>query len=76
MQGGILSYQEKVIKPSPEIYQLFLARYGLKARECVFLDDTPANVEAAQKEGMKGIIFRDLIQAKAELEQLLALNLL
>ena len=76
MQGGILSYQEKVIKPSPEIYQLFLARYGLKAQECVFLDDTPANVEAAQKEGMKGIIFRDLIQAKAELEQLLALNLL
>lgn len=75
MQGGILSYQEKVIKPSPEIYQLFLTRYGLKAQECVFLDDTPANVDAAIKEGMKGIVFRNLVQAKEELNRLLASDL-
>lgn len=72
MDGGILSYQDKLIKPAPEIYQLFLERYGLKAEECIFMDDTQVNVEAAQKEGMKGIVFHTFEQAKSELEQSLA----
>ena len=68
--GGILSYQDKLIKPSPEIYQLLCSRYGLNAQECVFIDDTQANVDAAKKEGMKGITFHTLEQTKEELEQL------
>jgi len=40
MEGGILSYKVHLIKPEPEIYQLLLKRYGLKAEESVFLDDT------------------------------------
>ncbi len=57
MDGGILSYQEKLIKPDPAIYQLLLRRYGLKAEECVFLDDTKKNVEEAVRQGMEGIVF-------------------
>ena len=38
--GGILSYRDKVIKPDERIYKLLLSRFGLKAEECVFLDDT------------------------------------
>ncbi len=57
MDGGILSYQEKLIKPDPAIYQLLLRRYGLKAEECVFLDDTKKNVEEAVRQGMAGIVF-------------------
>ena len=57
MDGGILSYQEKLIKPDPAIYQLLLLRYGLKAEECVFLDDTKKNVEEAVRQGMAGIVF-------------------
>ena len=72
MNGGILSYQDRIIKPSPEIYQLLFERYHLKAGECVFIDDTAVNVEAAQKEGMKGIIFHTLEQTKNELEQMLS----
>lgn len=71
MDGGILSYQEKLIKPSPEIYQLLCRRYGVRADECIFIDDTVRNVEAAIKEGMKGITFHTLEQVKAELENLL-----
>ena len=33
MEGGILSYKDQLIKPEPEIYQLLLKRYGLKADE-------------------------------------------
>ena len=70
MNGGILSYQDKLIKPDPEIYRLLCQRYGLKAEECVFIDDTEKNVLAAQKEGMKGIVFHTLGQAKEELDRL------
>ncbi|WP_289284835.1 HAD family hydrolase [Parablautia intestinalis] len=69
--GAILSFQEKLIKPMPEIYQLLTKRYGLKAQECVFIDDTAKNVDAAVKEGMKGIVFHTLEQVKTELEEML-----
>lgn len=70
MDGGILSYQEKLVKPEPAIYQLLLERYGLKAGECVFLDDTQRNVEEARRQGMAGIVFRGREQAAAELRKL------
>lgn len=70
MEGGILSYQEKMTKPDPAVYQLLLNRYGLKAQECVFLDDTPRNVEAAVRQGMAGIVFRSQSQATEELRKL------
>lgn len=68
--GGILSYQDKVIKPGKEIYDLLLSRYGLKADECVFLDDTLKNVEAARKYGFHGICFETKEQAEEELRRL------
>lgn len=70
MDGGILSYQEKLIKPDPEIYRLLLNRYSLKAEESVFLDDTPTNVEAARAVGMYGIRFETKEQAEEELRRL------
>lgn len=72
IDGEILSYQVKLIKPSPEIYQLLCSKYNLKAEECVFIDDLPKNVEAARKEGMKGLIFESLDQTKRELEEILS----
>ena len=70
MDGGILSYQEKLIKPDPAIYQLLIDRYGLEAEECVFLDDTLKNVEEALRQGMAGIVFRNREQAVEELRRL------
>lgn len=70
MDGGILSYQERIVKPASAIYQLLLERYGLKAQECVFLDDTPKNVEEAVRQGMAGIVFHSREQAVEELQKL------
>ena len=67
MDGGILSYKEKVIKPQPEIYQRLIDRYGLIPEECVFLDDTLPNVVAAREMGMHAIHFKDREQALDEL---------
>jgi len=71
MDGGIMSYMVHLAKPDPAIYQTLLDRYGLKAEECVFLDDTVRNVEAAQALGIAGIVVTSQEQAKKELETLL-----
>lgn len=70
MDGGILSFQEKVIKPDPEIYRLLLSRYSLEPAESVFLDDTMTNVEAARALGLHGICFQTKEQAEQELRGL------
>ncbi len=70
LDGGILSYQEKVIKPMPEIYKLLIERYQLVPEECVFLDDTLVNLEAAGKFGIHTIQFKNQAQAIEELRAL------
>lgn len=70
MDGGILSYRDRLIKPDPAIYLLLLERYGLVAEESVFLDDTFENIEAAEKLGIHGIHFKEKEQAKEELRKL------
>ena len=68
--GGILSFQDKLIKPMPEIYRLILDRYRLEPDECVFMDDTRANVEGAKAAGIHAFVFENIAQAKEELEKL------
>lgn len=70
MDGGILSYRDRVVKPDAEIYKLLLSRYGLVAEECVFMDDTLENVEAAEKLGIYGIHFTTKEAAEAELAKM------
>lgn len=70
MDGGILSYQEQVIKPDAEIYRRLMEKYSLKAEESVFIDDTMRNVKAAEALGIYGICFRDKEQAEKELKSL------
>ena len=56
--GRIVSADWKLLKPQPEIYELLLRQFGLKAEECFFADDLFINVEAALLVGMSGTIFR------------------
>lgn len=69
--GGILSYKEHLLKPEPEIYELLLDRYGLKAEECVFIDDLQGNIDAAKAQGIHGIVFQNYEQAVTELNRML-----
>ena len=55
--GKLISADVKVIKPQPEIYRLCLEKFGLKAEECFFIDDAPANVEGALMCGIPGAVF-------------------
>ena len=68
--GGILSFQDKLIKPMPEIYHLILDRYHLTPGECVFMDDTQPNVDAARAIGIHAFRFENQAQAREELKKL------
>ncbi len=57
--GLAVSSEAGFMKPREEIYRLLCERYGLKAEECFFIDDLPANVEAARYVGMSGMVFHD-----------------
>lgn len=55
--GLVISAKEGIMKPREEIYLLLCSRFGLDPGECFFIDDLPANVEAARYVGMDGMVF-------------------
>jgi 2-haloacid dehalogenase len=57
IENYVVSSAVKLAKPEPEIFQLLLSRFSLKANECVFIDDRKDNVNAAIALGMKGIVY-------------------
>lgn len=54
--GIVISAQEHVKKPDEKVYEILLERNGLKAEECVFIDDDDSgrNYETANRIGIKG----------------------
>ena len=60
-------------KPDPAIYELTVARLdGVAADQCLFIDDTEINCEAARELGIRTVHFRDNDQALAEIDAALA----
>lgn len=57
--GGIFSGDHDLVKPQPEIYQKLEAMYGLQGQPIFFIDDHPANIAAAQKEGWQTLHLTD-----------------
>ncbi len=68
--GIVVSGVEKLLKPDPRLYQILLDRYGLKADECVFLDDNQANVDAANALGITAIRFTTIEEVRPRLREL------
>ncbi len=56
--GGVCSYEVGVNKPDERIYNAILDKYELNANECIFIDDTLANVKAACDLDITGIHMR------------------
>lgn len=58
VDGAIYSWQEGMVKPQKEIYELLLKRYQLKREEVVFFDDKLKNVEMGNNLGIKSILYK------------------
>ena len=55
--GLVISGEVRLAKPDPAIYQHLLRTYGLKAEECIFIDDNAANIAAGESQGIQGYLF-------------------
>jgi 2-haloacid dehalogenase len=67
LAGTVVSSQEGVIKPEPEIFQRMLARFGLEPEHTVFVDDAECNLAAARALGLRTVLFRSPAQLRREL---------
>lgn len=65
--GVIVSGLEGLVKPDPRIFRLFCERFGVAPQDCVFIDDSDANVLGARKVGMKAVHFTTPELLRAEL---------
>ena len=66
----VVSGDERLKKPDPRIYEVLLDRIGRSADECVFIDDSAANVAAAADMGFATIHFESPEQLRKDLEAL------
>lgn len=57
--GRVVSADYGTLKPGKEIYKILFDKYNLKAEECFFIDDSPANIETALSLGMSAHCFAD-----------------
>ena len=63
--------EEMMKKPDKRIYYTLLERYHLKADECIFIDDSQANIDTANKIGIHGLLWRhNPDEVWAEIERL------
>jgi putative hydrolase of the HAD superfamily len=68
----VYSHEVCLAKPDPAIYELTAARLGVAPGEIVFLDDVPANVEAARAAGWHVVLHEETARSIAELERIIA----
>jgi len=55
--GKVVSYAHQEMKPERKIYEILMDKYALDPKECVFIDDTLANIHTAMEFGMEGVHF-------------------
>jgi putative hydrolase of the HAD superfamily len=68
--GGLFSGRVKRMKPGRGFYELAHEQFGLAGEPVVFIDDHPANVQAARAFGWEAVLFRDIQQVAGELRAL------
>lgn len=69
-EGILVSGNEGMRKPNPEIYELLLSRYKINASNAVFIDDSLANVKGSEAVGLTGIHYSNSRSLIEELEKL------
>ncbi|NNC79776.1 MAG: HAD family phosphatase [Acidimicrobiales bacterium] len=71
--GLVISGREGVIKPEAEIFAIMCERHGFEPADAVFIDDSAANISAAEALGFDSLLFRSAGELR---EQLLERGLL
>ncbi|MEJ5945383.1 HAD family phosphatase [Pseudokineococcus basanitobsidens] len=53
----VVSGRERLAKPDPALFARVLERFGLEPAATAFVDDSPANVDAAAGLGLRAVLF-------------------
>lgn len=75
MDVVVISAEVGMRKPDPEIFALTTGKLGVAPEVCVFVDDHPGHLKAANEAGMATVLHREPAQSIAELETLLGVPL-
>ena len=67
----VLSGDEGVLKPHPQIYELVAEKLGVEPEACLMVDDLPENIAGADAAGMRGIVYGNFRILTQELPDLL-----
>lgn len=70
LEDIVVSGREGMIKPDPAIFELLRARFDLDPARTVFVDDMPANIDAAGRLGFIGRVFTVAQQLRSDLGRL------
>ncbi|MBP7831271.1 MAG: HAD family phosphatase [Kiritimatiellae bacterium] len=58
-RGAVISCEIGAVKPERFFYERALKRLGLRAEDCLFLDDRPENVAGAEACGLRSLLYTD-----------------
>ena len=65
-----LSFEMNLNKPDSSVFKNILSSLGVQGQDCVFIDDTPENVEVARRFGIHGIATSDPMIIRQELKRM------
>ncbi|HYV38858.1 MAG TPA: HAD family phosphatase [Gemmataceae bacterium] len=66
----IMSHEIGVCKPERAFYEKLISVAGCPAERCVFVDDMPVNIEAANACGLRGIVYTRFDELRTDLRNL------
>mgnify|MGYP003294352726 CR=1 FL=1 len=70
-KGAVVSSHLKISKPDMRIYKYLLETYNLNPDECIFIDDSVANINASNELGIHGIVYTDIENLRKEFKRIL-----
>ena len=59
-----------LIKPDPRVFKYILEKMNVSPGDCVFIDDLQVNCAAAEKSGIRSILFTDIAILRQELSKI------
>ena len=71
----VLSHLVGMRKPHPKIYEHVVEQADCPAGQCLFIDDLPENIQAAQDAGLQGLVYQPGQDLKGQLKRM-GINLL
>lgn len=69
-----ISAEVGVEKPDARIYRHALEKLNVRPEQAVFVDDVPANIDAAQALGLHGVLFKTTQQTLGALQEIFLRN--